>query len=347
MMRWTSALWLLLLVLTVAAAHAQQQVRFHVLGLFHPQEILLDQEASQVVSVTAGGARFVLNGEPGHRRLRFHVEGNRVLLEEQSAEVWTATARNGEPVAFQLTVPGKLTRSYEGRLTVTAHQGELLAVVAMNRETAVASIVASELDQQAPMEAQKAQAVAARSFILAGGRHQDYDFCDTTHCQFLRSPPASGSQVWRAVNTTRGMVLSYRGKPLAAMYSSRCGGHTHSLQDVGRNAGQAYPYYAVRCGYCSRHPLKWQSWIGENGQAPEPGNESRRIAVTRQWGWSAIPGSDFTATREGAGWRLEGHGVGHGVGMCQYGAAGMAAAGAGFREILAHYYPNTEVVTRP
>jgi SpoIID/LytB domain protein len=33
--------------------------------------------------------------------------------------------------------------------------------------------------------------------------------------------------------------------------------------------------------------------------------------------------------------------------MCQMGAAGMAAAGAGFREILSHYYPNTELITQP
>lgn len=78
-----------------------------------------------------------------------------------------------------------------------------------------------------------------------------------------------------------------------------------------------------------------------------PAPLGNRIAQARQWGWSAIPGSDFTATEESAGWRLEGHSVGHGVGMCQLGATGMAAVGVGFRQILAHYYPNTELISLP
>jgi len=41
-------------------------------------------------------------------------------------------------------------------------------------------------------------------------------------------------------------------------------------------------------------------------------------------------------------WRFTGEGYGHGVGMCQYGANGMARRGAGYREILARYYPGTD-----
>jgi stage II sporulation protein D len=244
-------------------------------------------------------------------------------------------------------VPEKFHRVYRGRLTIQARKGELLAVVTMDRETAVASIVAAEMAESAPMEALKAQAVATRSFLASGPRHLDFDFCDTTHCQFLKSPPPLTSRVSGAVQATRGLILVYRDKPLAAMYSSRCGGQTRSLRNVGMEPGDAYPYYSVRCQWCRRHPISWQSRIDAGGQPLKPGDERRRIAQARQWGWSAIPGSDFTATADGEGWRLEGHSVGHGVGMCQFGAAGMAAAGAGFSEILSHYYPNTELITLP
>jgi len=342
---------MLLLLLAAAPATAQQEIRFGVLGLFHPHELILQQEGSQVLSVTAQGVAenqaVALNGEPGHRLIVFRAEGDRVVAGSRSAGSWTAAARDGGAAAFRLTVPGKLHRVYRGRLSIETRKGELLAVVAMERETAVASIVAAEMVESAPMEALKAQAVVTRSFLLAGSRHLDFDFCDTTHCQFLKSPPAATSRVTSAVQATRGLVLAYHGKPLAAMYSSRCGGQTHSLRDVGLNPGDAYPYYSVRCQWCRRHPISWQSRIGASGQPPQPGDERRRIAGARQWGWGAIPGSDFTATAEGEGWRLEGHSVGHGVGMCQMGAAGMAATGAGFREILAHYYPNTELIEQP
>jgi SpoIID/LytB domain protein len=172
----------------------------------------------------------------------------------------------------------------------------------MDRETAVASIVASEMDESAPLEALKAQAVAARSFVAAGQRHLNFDFCDTTHCQFLKSPPALASRVTRAVQSTRGMILVYRGKPLAALYSSRCGGRTRSLRDAGMEPGGEYPYYAVPCAWCRRHPLTGHSGIGNSG---------------------------------------------HGVGMCQHGASGMAGEGASFRQILSHFYPNTQLTVQP
>jgi stage II sporulation protein D len=216
----------------------------------------------------------------------------------------------------------------------------------MNRETAVASIVGAEMIESAPIEALKAQAVATRSFLAAGPRHIDYDFCDTTNCQFLKSPPPPSSRVARAVQSTRGLILAYRGKPLAAMYSSRCGGKTHSLRDAGMEPGDAYPYYAVTCVWCRKHPFTWQSTIKSRAYSPQPGHEGKRIEQARQWGWSAIPGSDFTATAESDGWHLEGHSLGHGVGMCQFGAVGMALAGSTFREILSHYYPNTTLISQ-
>ena len=353
---WSRCCSAFLTLLLSSASHAQAQqapreIRFGVLGLFHPRELVLEQGGEQVVSVAggerAGTSTFVLNGEQGHRLVAFRVQGNRVIAGDKSAASWTATARDGGFVALRLSVPGKIHRQYWGRVTITAHNGELEAIVSIDRETAVASIVAAEMDESTPIEALKAQAVATRSFLAAGARHQDFDFCDTTHCQFLRSPPAFNSRVFSAVKATNGLVLEYRDRPLAAMYSSRCGGRTRSLRDTNLDPGDGYPYYSVLCRWCQQHPLVWRSRVGNSGHAPRAQDEKQRIAEARQWGWSAIPSSDFTATKDGSGWQLEGHSVGHGIGMCQHGAVGMANAGAGFREILDHYYPNTKLVLEP
>jgi hypothetical protein len=276
----------LLLLVAVPLAEAQQELRFGVLGLFHPRELQLEPVNGQVLSVVAKGAAatsaLVLNGEPDHRQLLFRVEGERVVAGFQSAASWTATARNGGPVAFRLIVPGRFHRVYSARLTIAARNGELVAVAAMDRETAVASIVASEMEETSPMEALKAQAVATRSFLAAGPRHLDFDFCDTTHCQFLKSPPALTSRIASAVQATRGLVLEYRGKPLAAMYSSRCGGHTRTLREVGMEPGEGYPYFSVSCAWCLRHPFTWRSRIGGSGPALWPGDERQRITGVRQ-----------------------------------------------------------------
>jgi peptidoglycan hydrolase-like amidase len=101
-----------------------------------------------------------------------------------------------------------------------------------------------------PKEALKAQAVVARSYYAAAGsRHDAFDFCDSTHCQFLRQRPPPSQGAFQATRETRRLVLTYLGKPIAALYSSSCGGQTRSLED----SGSGYPYYAVLCDFCRRH----------------------------------------------------------------------------------------------
>ena len=97
------------------------------------------------------------------------------------------------------------------------------------------------------MEAQKAQAVVARSFLAAShGRHDGFDFCDTTHCQFLREPPATGSAGQKAQEVTRGLVVAYQGRVIAALYSANCGGRTRSLEEAGWHL-EEYPFFTVDC----------------------------------------------------------------------------------------------------
>ena len=100
------------------------------------------------------------------------------------------SAPDGSDTDFRLSIPGKIERQFHGILTVQAGDHKLIAVVTMDREVAVASVVAAEMPPSTPMEALKAQAVVARSYFAAAGpRHDAFDFCDTTHCQFLREWP--------------------------------------------------------------------------------------------------------------------------------------------------------------
>jgi stage II sporulation protein D len=346
MNRTASLLPLLWYVLTTSAV-CQTNVRIGVLSLFHPKELILEQAGSQTLSVIAGPAHLVLNGEPGHRQLRIKAGEDSVLLRGITSSRCSVERRDGSPVRFRLTVPGKLRRTYEGKLIIEAHHGVLTAVVSMETERAVASIVAAEMPATAPIEALKAQAVVARSFLMGGKRHVDFDFCDTTHCQLLRSPDAVTDRIAQAVRATRGLVLGWRGRTIAAMYSSRCGGQTHSLSEVGMNPGDDYPYYSVECRWCREHPVRWETRITNATAIPKSSNESARIARARQWGWGALPGSVFTAKETPEGLSIEGHSIGHSLGMCQFGAVGLANEGADFRYILAHFFPNTTLTSLP
>ncbi len=333
--------------LLVICARGQSQVSFGVLGLFHPHELELRPADAQVLTVSSDVQIFALNGEPAHRRLILRAAGNRILIGGLIAPRITVSARDGSQGRFQLSVPGRMHRIYVGNLTVTADRGELIAVVAMDRENAVASIVASEMPRTAPLEALKAQAVVTRSFLVAGPRHRDFEFCDTTHCQFLRSPDDVDYRIREAVETTRGLVLTWNQRPIAAMYSSRCGGQTTTMREAGMEPGDDYPYYSVDCPWCRQHPVNWQTRLMPNSQRPQSTNESSRIKFAREWGWKTLPGNHFTITDNAEGQQVEGQNIGHGLGLCQLGAIGMAAAGGDFRLILAHYYPNSTLRVLP
>src|SRR5262249_33444569 len=71
--------------------------------------------------------------------------------------------------------------------------------------------------------------------------------------------------------------------------------------------------------------------------------EQLRLAPGRALGWSTVKSAPFTVERAGGDLRFVGRGFGHGVGLCEAGAAELARRGAGYREILARYLPGTAV----
>ena len=323
-----------------------QTVRIGVLGLFHPREVTLKAAGTDAVVVSVAGQSFVL--EPGASRdvMRIRSTGDADLLVEtgdravQGSEVRVA-ARGSGPAGFVLAVPGKISREYRGTLVITNVHGTVTPVVVMDLESAVASAVLAESAPGIPLEALKAQAVVARSYYVGGGgRHESYDFCDLTHCQFLREPPAANSPAAQATAATKGLVLTYEGRPFAAMFTRSCGGRTRTPAELGLPVN-SYPYFGVVCDICHTSPVRWSRRISpEDAEALEKG-EAGRLAVDRRLGWNIVPSNNFTSRTENGHVFLEGIGQGHGIGLCQRGAAAMARAGADFRNILMHYFPNT------
>jgi peptidoglycan hydrolase-like amidase len=138
------------------------------------------------------------------------------------------------------------------------------------------------------------------------------------------------------------MILRYNGKPVAAMFTRSCGGHTRTPQEIGLPSSE-YPYFSVICDFCYKNPIKWTREVSPGDAALLSSGENGRLSVGRRLGWDAAPSDNFTAHEEGNKVVLEGFGQGHGIGLCQRGARAMAENGATFREILEHYFPNTKV----
>ncbi len=203
-------------------------IHVSVFSLFHPTSFTVRPAKSGVL---------IVNSET--------LEGAQSRILKAGAHV---TGRNDAPADFILSVPNRITREFHGKLEVRKEGEHLLAVVEMDIETAVASIVEGEAPGSA-REARNAQAIAARSYLAAThGRHQGYDFCDTTHCQYLRGASAVGSIGNQAALDTRALTLHYQGKIVPALYSADCGGHTKSLKEAGwTDDGSSYPFFGVSC----------------------------------------------------------------------------------------------------
>ena len=340
---------LLMSILVAAQAVSAQGVRIGVFGLFRTHQLTIKSSPAQALIIRAGRQSFVLERSSGQDAASVTLSDDGMALHLGDQQIRAASIhaanRSGGVADFVLAISGKISRHYQGVLEIKTSAGVLVPVVTMDLETAVASVVQAENSPDTPLEAMKAQAVATRSYFLAGQRrHHEFDFCDTTHCQFLREPPAPDSNAARAALATRGLVLAYREKAVAAMFTRSCGGRTRTAEEAGI-PHQGYPYFAVACDYCLRNPWRWVRRLS----LPEADDllrrgESSRLDLDRRRGWDFIPSNNFTTRRGPDGVILHGAGQGHGIGLCQAGAKAMAETGAGFQEILEHYYPNTALV---
>jgi len=323
----------------------REYIRFGVFSLFEPRQLLL--QSAQPLLLHLDRSLLLIRPEAPATSIRtapgksFEVILNGTTHDSTTLSV---TSISGEATTFTLAVPppslhGTINRQYAATLELQIHPTShaLQPVVTMDRESAVASIVLAESPSHAPLAYLQAQAIVSRSFLLAGvSGHSGFDFCDTTHCQFLREAPAPDSLVTRAALQTRSLHLTYQGQSFPAMYSRSCGGHTHTLADLGLPTA-IYPYYSVVCDVCLHHPERWQRTLDS---LPEPPHTERaRLALDRIHGWSALPSGTFERTPAG----IEGVGIGHGIGLCQRGAAALATQGSECRTLLAHFYPNTVV----
>jgi SpoIID/LytB domain protein len=168
------------------------------------------------------------------------------------------------------TARGREDRAYRGRLYVTLDaSGALAAVHGVSLEELLRGLVPSEMPASSPLEALKAQAVTARSNVLAqiGTRHLTDPFmlCAEVHCQAYRGEGARTARTDEAVHATRGEALFGRTDRtlVDAVYSAMCGGHGEDNDEVWGNA----PSASLR-GLPDLPPAEGEKWA--RGLASEP-----------------------------------------------------------------------------
>lgn len=152
------------------------------------------------------------------------------------------------PVRLRANSPLSFDNSglkYSGEFIIKVIGNQIQVNHLINLENYLAGVVQNEIGNGAPLEALKAQAVAARSHavsMLLYNRHKNdgYDLCNGTHCQVYKGEYLQNANILEAVLSTGGEILSYNGRAIDATYHSACGGKTDSSQLIWR--GTPTPY---------------------------------------------------------------------------------------------------------
>jgi stage II sporulation protein D len=134
---------------------------------------------------------------------------------------------------------------YRGLLEVRPGEAGLTVVNVVNLEDYLKGVVPNELSPDAfpQLEALKAQAVAARTYVLrnrGGYSSRGYDICATASCQVYRGKSTEKVLSTQAVDETRGTIASYQGSLINALYTSTCGGHTETGSNIFEGEGVPY-----------------------------------------------------------------------------------------------------------
>ena len=250
------------------------------------------------------------------------------------------------------------------------------SVVKIELEEYVTGVVGAEMPASFNVEALKAQAVIARTYALKANSRgtvlsdnessQSYKSNDQLKSLWGSSYNTYYNKVKGAVDSTRGMYLTYNGSYIEAVYHSTSNGRTEDSSNVW---GNSFPYLvSVDSPYDSSNPsyLKTVSFsysdiskkLGViitsdtdfiiNGRTS--GNRVGSISVGEVTFTGVdfrnklgLRSADFDIEKNNDGVLITTRGYGHGVGMSQYGANGMAKAGSSYRDILFHYYPGVSL----
>lgn len=278
---------------------------------------------------------------------------------------------NTEHFNIDNTSTNNTTNSSVSKITVYRSNG---SVINLNMTDYLIGVVSSEMPASFNLEALKAQSVLARTYALKAKQTgkkltdtvntQSYIDIDQMKNKWGNSFNTYYNKIKNAVENTNGEYLSYNGNYIEVLYHSTNNGKTESSLDV---FGNYYPYLISVSSEYDKNASSYLRTINmpldtiSNKLGLSLNNDSVISILSYTDGGNIkeinINGNNFSGkkVRELLGLRsadfdisisdnnanITTRGYGHGVGMSQYGANGMANAGYGYKDILSHYYPGT------
>ncbi len=350
--------WLGIVIWIALVAPAQASVILRVAIERDVKQVKVGSSTTAVVKDSSGRTLGQLPGMSAYYAQA--VPGGVALDKWQSNLFWV------EPTGKGFVYIGD--RWYRGRTLVVPSQKGLSVVNWVDLEEYLYSVIGGEMDSRWPLEALKAQAIAARTYALYEREKQRnnpiYDLGDTPdRWQIYKGVNSESRTTLAAVDATAGKVLTYRNRIILSVFHACSGGHTENSEDVWGSREpylRAVPDFDQNISECN-----WSRTFSPteiSAQIPEIGNVKQMIPestspfgsvtslkIVGDKGEKVLRGEDvrtalklkstrFNVSNGNGSFTLRGLGYGHALGMSQWGAYNLAKRGYNHLQILNYYY---------
>ena len=284
-------------------------------------------------------------------------------------------------VTILLKEPKEIELKYASNAVVRIKREKKNIIETIPLEEYIVGVLAGEMPISFEIEALKAQAVASRSYALnkiANNKDKEYDVVDTIMNQVYLDNDYLKS-VWKntyvtkinklktAVNETFGEYLDYNGSIVNAMFFSTSNGYTEDSKNVFgfeaaylKSVNSPWDEETSTAFNSSKEislqefyeklNLPYQEKLTVEITKRSPTNRILNLKINNQdfasrelYNKLSLKSTDFVIIQNGSNIIIKTKGYGHGVGMSQYGALGMAKQGKTYEEILSHYYKDTKI----
>lgn len=340
----------------VAPAHASVILRVAI-----ERDVNQVKVGSSTTAVVKDGSGRTLGQLPGMSSYYAQATSGGVALDR-----WRSSLFWIEPTAKGFVYIGD--NWYRGRTLVVPSEKGLTVVNWVDLEEYLYSVIGGEMDRKWPIEALKAQAIAARTYALYEREKRRsnpiYDLGDTPdRWQIYQGVKSESPTTYAAVDATSGKVLTYKNQIILSVFHACSGGHTENSEDVW---GSREPYLRAvpdfdqnirECNWVRTvSPTEISTQIPEVGNVKQiiPESTSRfgsvkALKIVGDKGEKLLTGENvrtalklkstrFTISNENSGFTLRGLGYGHALGMSQWGAYNLALRGYNHLQILNYYY---------
>lgn len=353
--------WLSFLLWIVLIGPAQAAVQLRIAVKQNVKQIQVGSSTNAIVTDAAGRQlgqisgmnSFTATGNSRGVSLKQWQAGQIVINPQDNGYVWIGD------------------RWYRGQTRLINQNGQILAVNNVDLEDYLYSVVGAEAIPSWPLEALKAQAVAARTYALhlkSKSNSKLFDLDTSTATQVYKGLQSEYSTTHEAVSATLGQIMTYNNVPILAVFHSSSGGHTENVEDIW---SQKLAYLRGVADYDQLAPVyQWNTSLSRNDlsrriggvgnvrslipQKTTPQGRVLSIKVVGDRGNKVVTGSTlrealnlrstlFNISGNGNTFQISGRGFGHGIGLSQWGAYGLAQQGANYQQILSHYYQSANL----